>query len=102
LVFSEVGGFMPRSVKKGPFVDEHLQKKVNHLNETNNSTVIKTWSRRSTVTPDMIGHTFAVHNGKKFIPIFITENLVGHKLGEFAPTRVFRGHTTKTEKASRL
>ena len=93
---------MPRSVKKGPFVDEHLQRKIEHLNETNENTVIKTWSRRSTVTPEMVGHTLAVHNGKKFIPVYVTENMVGHKLGEFAPTRVFRGHTTRTEKASRL
>ncbi len=93
---------MPRSVKKGPFVDDHLLKKIKHLNETNEKAVIKTWSRRSTVTPDMVGHTLAVHNGKRFIPIYVTENMVGHKLGEFAPTRSFKGHTTKSEKAARM
>ena len=93
---------MPRSVKKGAFVDDHLLKKIRHLNETNEKIVIKTWSRRSTVIPDMVGHTLAVHNGKRFIPIYITENMVGHKLGEFAPTRNFRGHTSKTERASRM
>lgn len=93
---------MPRSVKKGPFIDKHLFKKIKHLNETNQQSVIKTWSRRSTVIPDMVGHTVAVHNGKKFIPIYITENMVGHKLGEFAPTRTFKGHTTKTERAARM
>ena len=93
---------MPRSVKKGPFVDEYLARKVRHLNETSENKVIKTWSRRSTVTPEMVGHTLAVHNGKKFIPIYVTENMVGHKLGEFAPTRVFRGHTTKSERVARL
>ena len=93
---------MPRSVNKGPFVDDHLAKKIKHLNQTNEKSVIKTWSRRSTVTPEMVGHTVAVHNGKKFVPIYITENMVGHKLGEFAPTRTFKGHTTKTEKAAKL
>ncbi len=83
---------MPRSVKKGPFVDDHLMKKVNVARKEGSKKVIKTWSRRSTVTPDMVGLTFAVHNGKKFIPVFITENMVGHKLGEFAPTRYFHGH----------
>ena len=86
---------MPRSIKKGPFVDGHLQKKVDEAQKTQSKKVIKTWSRRSTVTPDMIGLTFAVHNGKKFIPVFVTENMVGHKLGEFSPTRQFRGHTGK-------
>jgi len=81
-----------RSVKKGPFVDEKLLKKVQKAEETGSRTVIKTWSRRSMVTPEFLGHTFAVHNGKKFIPIFITENMVGHKLGEFAPTRTFYSH----------
>lgn len=76
---------MPRSVSKGPFVDEHLLKKVEQMNQTKDRKIIKTWSRRSTVVPDMIGHTFAVHNGKKFIPVFVTENMVGHKLGEFSP-----------------
>ncbi|UCE63286.1 MAG: 30S ribosomal protein S19 [Nitrospirota bacterium] len=94
---------MPRSVHKGPFVDEHLLKKVEKMNETKERKLIKTWSRRSTVTPEMIGHTFGVHNGKKFIPVFITENMVGHKLGEFAPTRFFKGHgAARTEKAVAL
>lgn len=93
---------MPRSVKKGPFIDEHLLRKLKHLNVTNEQKVIRTWSRRSTIIPEMVGHTVAVHNGKKFIPIYITENMVGHKLGEFAPTRTFKGHTTKTERASRI
>ena len=83
---------MARSVKKGPFVDDHLQKKVDEAVRTKDRKIIKTWSRRSTVIPDMIGHTFAVHNGKKFIPVFVTENMVGHKLGEFSPTRTFYGH----------
>jgi small subunit ribosomal protein S19 len=81
-----------RSIKKGPFVDEKLLLKVQKAEETKSRAVIKTWSRRSTVTPEFVGHTFAVHNGKKFIPIFITENMVGHKLGEFAPTRTFYSH----------
>ena len=93
---------MPRSVKKGPFIDDHLLKKIRHLNETNEKTVIRTWSRRSTISPDMVGHTIAVHNGKKFIPVYLTENMVGHKLGEFSPTRTFKGHTTRTERAARL
>jgi small subunit ribosomal protein S19 len=83
---------MPRSVKKGPFVDEHLLDKVRRAKEANDKRVIKTWSRRSTITPDMVGLTFAVHNGKKFIPVYVTENMVGHKLGEFAPTRTFHSH----------
>ncbi len=83
---------MARSVKKGPFVDEKLLGKVEKAEETGSRSVIKTWSRRSTVTPEFVGHTFAVHNGKKFIPVFITENMVGHKLGEFAPTRTFYSH----------
>ncbi len=83
---------MPRSVKKGPFVDEHLMKKVRKALDTNDRKVIKTWSRRSMIIPDMVGLTFAVHNGRKFIPVFVTENMVGHKLGEFAPTRTFYGH----------
>jgi len=94
---------MPRSVHKGPFVDEHLLEKVEKARETRESRVIKTWSRRSTVTPDMIGLTFAVHNGKKFIPVFITDNMVGHKLGEFSPTRLFKGHSAaKSEKGVAL
>jgi len=92
---------MPRSLKKGPFVDGHLLKKVDDLNATNEKRVIKTWSRRSTVIPEMIGHTLAVHNGKKFVPVYVTENMVGHKLGEFAATRSFKGHPVKTEKAGR-
>lgn len=83
---------MSRSVKKGPFVDDHLMKKVLEAKETSSRKVIKTWSRRSDIVPDMIGMTFAVHNGKKFIPVFVTENMVGHKLGEFSPTRTFYGH----------
>ena len=91
---------MSRSLKKGPFVDTHLLEKVEVMNRGSEKRVIKTWSRRSTVVPEMVGHTLAVHNGKKFIPVYITENMVGHKLGEFAPTRTFKGHTTKTEKAA--
>ena len=86
---------MGRSLKKGPFVDTHLLEKVEVMNRANEKKVIKTWSRRSTVVPEMVGHTLAVHNGKKFIPVYVTENMVGHKLGEFAPTRMFKGHTTK-------
>ena len=84
---------MARSLKKGPFVDDHLMKKIDSMNAANERKVVKTWSRRSTITPDMVGFTFAVHNGRKFIPVFITENAVGHKLGEFAPTRTFHGHS---------
>jgi small subunit ribosomal protein S19 len=83
---------MPRSVRKGPFVDEHLLIKVQQAQDTGSRKVIQTWSRRSTIIPEMVGLTFAVHNGKKFIPVFVTENMVGHKLGEFAPTRTFYGH----------
>lgn len=83
---------MARSVKKGPFVDVKLYKKVVTLNEANKKSVVKTWSRRSMIIPDFVGHTFAVHNGNKFIPVYVTENMVGHKLGEFAPTRTFKGH----------
>ena len=83
---------MPRSLKKGPFVDDHLLKKVDVQNEKNTKQVIKTWSRRSTIIPDFIGHTFAVHDGRKHVPVFVTENMVGHKLGECAPTRTFHGH----------
>jgi small subunit ribosomal protein S19 len=86
---------MGRSLKKGPFVDAHLEKKVAVMNEKNEKKVIRTWSRRSTVLPEFIGHTLAVHNGKKFIPVYVTENMVGHKLGEFASTRVFKGHSAK-------
>lgn len=83
---------MPRSIHKGPFVDGHVLEKVNQARETGSRKVIQTWSRRSTIIPDMVGLTFAVHNGKKFIPVFVTENMVGHKLGEFSPTRTFHGH----------
>ncbi len=83
---------MARSLKKGFFVDEHLMKKVQALNAVNEKRLIKTWSRRSTITPDFIGHTFAVHDGRKHVPVFVTENMIGHKLGEFAPTRTYRGH----------
>jgi small subunit ribosomal protein S19 len=86
---------MARSVKKGPYVDEKLMAKVDVLNKTNSKKVIKTWARRSTIPPDFVGHTIAIHNGNKFIPVFITENMVGHKLGEFALTRTFRGHSGK-------
>ena len=83
---------MPRSLKKGPYVEDKLMKKVNAMLETGEKKIVKTWSRRSTVIPDFIGYTFAVHNGKKFIPVYVTENMVGHKLGEFSPTRTFKGH----------
>ncbi len=83
---------MPRSIKKGPFVDAHLLKKVDEMNKSGQKRAIRTWSRRSTIIPDFIGHTFAVHNGKKFIPVFVTENMVDYKLGEFSPTRVFHSH----------
>ena len=89
---------MARSLKKGPFVDESLMKKVKAVNESGKKEVIKTWSRRSTIYPEFIGHTFAVHNGKEFIPVYVTEDMVGHKLGEFAPTRKFGGHGNKDEK----
>ena len=91
---------MARSLKKGFFVDDHLTGKVAAMNNAGTKRVIKTWSRRSTVIPEMVGHTIAVHNGKKFIPVYVTENMVGHKLGEFAPTRLFKGHTTKADKAA--
>jgi small subunit ribosomal protein S19 len=92
---------MGRSLKKGPFVDTHLLEKVEVMNRGSEKKVIKTWSRRSTVVPEMVGNTLAVHNGRKFIPVYVTENMVGHKLGEFAPTRIFKGHTTKVaEKAA--
>ncbi len=93
---------MARSLKKGPFVDDSLLNKIDIMNDAGEKKVVKTWSRRSTIIPEMVGHTMAVHNGKKFIPVYVTENMVGHKLGEFSPTRTFRGHTTKTEKASRV
>ena len=87
---------MARSVKKGPFVEESLLRKIRAMNERSEKKVFKTWSRRSTITPEFVGHTVAVHNGNKFIPVYVTENMVGHKLGEFAATRLFRGHSTKT------
>ena len=86
---------MARSLKKGPFIDEHLQKKVETMNREREKKVIKTWSRRSTIIPEMVGHTIAVHNGRKFVPVYISENMVGHKLGEFALTRTFKGHSGK-------
>jgi small subunit ribosomal protein S19 len=86
---------MGRSLKKGPFVDTHLLEKIEVMNRGADKKIIKTWSRRSTVVPEMVGHTLAVHNGRKFIPVYVTENMVGHKLGEFAPTRIFKGHTTR-------
>ena len=88
---------MGRSLWKGPFVDDHLMVKVTVMNEKNEKKVIRTWSRRSTIVPDFIGHTIAVHNGRKFIPVYVTENMVGHKLGEFSPTRTFKGHAAKSE-----
>ena len=93
---------MPRSLKKGPFIDSHLIKKVEQMNATMDRKVVKTWSRRSTVVPEMVGHTIAVYNGKKFVPVYITENMVGHKLGEFSPTRQFKGHSSKVEKVAKM
>lgn len=92
---------MTRSIKKDPFVDAHLQKKVDEQNEKGTKNVIKTWSRRSMITPDFIGHTFAVHDGRKHVPVFVTEAMVGHKLGEFAPTKTFKGHVKDDKKARR-
>ena len=89
---------MARSIKKGPFVDDHLLEKLNRMEESGDKKVIKTWSRRSMIIPEMVGFTFAVHNGQKFVPVFVTENMVGHRLGEFSPTRNYRGHTTKSDK----
>lgn len=92
---------MARSVKKGPFIDAHLMDKVEAMNKTSDRKILKTWSRRSTIIPEMIGHTIAVHNGKKFIPVYITENMIGHKLGEFSPTRTFKAHAgIKSEKST--
>ena len=87
---------MGRSLKKGSFTDDHLEKKIDALNAKNDKKVVRTWSRRSTILPEFVGHTVAVHNGKKFIPVYVTENMVGHKLGEFSPTRTFKGHTAKS------
>ncbi len=92
---------MGRSIKKGPYIDIKLFKKVEEMNSKNEKKTIKTWSRRSTIFPEMIGHTLMVHNGKNFIPVYVTENMVGHKLGEFAPTRTYRGHKTKDDKVAK-
>ena len=92
---------MTRSIKKGPFVDDHLQKKVDEQKEKGTKNVITTWSRRSMITPDFIGHTFAVHDGRKHVPVFVTEAMVGHKLGEFAPTKTFKGHVKDAKQARR-
>ena len=89
---------MSRSLKKGPYINLKLEKKINAMNESGKKTVVKTWSRASMISPDFVGHTFAVHNGNKFIPVYVTENMVGHKLGEFAPTRTFRGHAGNKKK----
>src|SRR3954468_4712875 len=93
---------MARSLKKGPWIDDHLMKKIVAMNAANDRKVVKTWSRRSTITPEMVGHTLAVYNGRKFIPVYITENMVGHKLGEFSPTRTFKGHSSKVEKVAKV
>lgn len=93
---------MPRSLKKGPFIEESLMRKVEEMNSRGEKRVIKTWSRASTITPEFVGHTLAVHNGNKFIPVYLTENMVGHKLGEFAPTRTFRGHGGKLDKRAKV
>jgi len=93
---------MGRSLKKGPFIDDHLMKKVTEQNNSGNKSVIKTWSRRSTIFPDMIGLTFAIHDGRKHVPVYVTEDMVGHKLGEFAATRTYRGHGKDAEKRSRV
>ena len=94
---------MPRSVKKGPYIDEKLLAKIDMMNARSEKNVIKTWARASTISPDFVGHTIAVHNGNKFIPVYITENMVGHKLGEFSPTRLFRGHGGKlSDKRSKI
>lgn len=92
---------MSRSLKKGPFSDDHLVKRLVDMNAKEEKKVVRTWSRRSTIRPEFIGHTIAVHNGKKFIPVYVTENMVGHKLGEFSPTRTFRGHAAKVDKAGK-
>ena len=92
---------MSRSLKKGPFVDTPLLEKLEAMNQANEKKVIKTWSRRSTVIPEFVGHTLAVHNGRKFIPVYVTENMVVHKLGEFSPTRAFKGHASKVEKVAK-
>ncbi|MDR0359026.1 MAG: 30S ribosomal protein S19 [bacterium] len=93
---------MSRSLKKGPFIDPKLKEKVDRLNQSRDKRVVRTWSRRSTIFPEMVGHTIAVHDGRKHVPVFVSENMVGHKLGEFAPTRHFRGHVARSERGSRL
>ncbi len=93
---------MSRSLRKGPFVDLPLLEKIEGMNRVGEKKVIKTWSRRSTIVPEMVGHTVAVHNGRKFVPVYVTENMVGHKFGEFAPTRLFRGHPTRSEKSASM
>jgi small subunit ribosomal protein S19 len=93
---------MTRSAKKGPYIDHNLEEKVLKMNQRNEKRVIKSWARASTLTPDMVGHTIGIHDGRRHIPIFVSENMVGHKIGEFAPTRFYKGHGSKTEKASRL
>jgi small subunit ribosomal protein S19 len=91
---------MSRSAKKGPFIDSHLMKKIEGMNQINDKKVLRTWSRRSTIHPDFVGHTIAVHNGRKFIPVYVTENMVGHKLGEFSATRTFKGHSARAAETS--
>jgi small subunit ribosomal protein S19 len=93
---------MSRSLKKGPYIDPKLKEKVDRLNQSRDKRVVRTWSRRSTIFPEMVGHTIAVHDGRKHVPVFVSENMVGHKLGEFAPTRHFRGHVARSERGSRL
>ncbi|MGI6588214.1 MAG: 30S ribosomal protein S19 [Peptococcia bacterium] len=93
---------MGRSIKKGPFIDESLLKKIEQMNSANEKRVIKTWSRRSTIFPQMVGHTIAIYDGRKHVPVYITEDMVGHKLGEFAPTRIFKGHGSHTERSTAL
>src|ERR1700750_61384 len=93
---------MARSIKKGPFIDDPLMRAITRMNQANEKRGHKTWSRRSTITPEMVGHTLAVYNGRKFIPVYITENMVGHKLGEFSPTRQFKGHSSKVEKVAKV
>ena len=92
---------MSRSAKKGPFIDDHLMKKIEGMNQVNDKKVLRTWSRRSTIHPDFVGHTIAVHNGRKFIPVYVTENMVGHKLGEFSATRTFKGHSAKAAESAK-
>jgi len=93
---------MPRSVKKGPFVDEHLFVKIEDMNKRGDKRIVRTWSRRSTIIPEMIGHTIAVHDGRRHVPVFVSENMVGHRLGEFAPTRTYRGHGKATDRSTAL